>query len=56
MHSYEDHAKLHSAFSATMLSYASHFRQKQGVMENLEYFVERYFKMLALLRFVSIIG
>jgi hypothetical protein len=39
-HRYEDNAKLHSAFSATMLSYATHFRQKQGVIENFKYLGE----------------
>ncbi len=37
MHSYEDNTKFHSTFSATTLSYASHFWRNWGVMENFEY-------------------
>ncbi len=40
MHSYEDSAKFNSAFLVTTLSHASHFRQKQGVIENFEYLGE----------------
>jgi hypothetical protein len=57
MHNYEDNAKFHSSFSATTLSYASRFRRKRGVIENLEYlgeFEKDFRKMLAVLRFVSI--
>jgi hypothetical protein len=39
-HSYKDNAQFHSAFLATMLSYASHFRQNRGVIENFEYLDE----------------
>jgi hypothetical protein len=36
-HSYKDNAKFHSAFLATMLSYASRCRQERGVIEYFEY-------------------
>ncbi len=39
-HSYEDSAKFNVAFSATMLSHASRFRRKRGVIENFEYLCE----------------
>ncbi len=39
-HSYEDSAKFNVAFSATMLSHASRFRRKWGVIENFEYLCE----------------
>jgi hypothetical protein len=34
--SYEDDAKFNSAFSATMLSHASRFWRKRGVIENIK--------------------
>jgi hypothetical protein len=37
MHNYEDNAKFHSAFLAAMLNYATRFRRKWGVIENVEY-------------------
>jgi hypothetical protein len=37
MRSYEDNAKFPSMFLATTLSYATRFRQKWGVIENIEY-------------------
>jgi hypothetical protein len=40
MHSYEDNAKFHSAFSPTTLNYASRFRRNRGVIENVEYLDE----------------
>ncbi len=39
-HRYEDNAKFNVAFSATTLSHASRFRQKRGVIENIEYLCE----------------
>jgi hypothetical protein len=39
-HSYEDNAKFNSAFSATMLRYASRFRRKRGMIEHFEYLSE----------------
>ncbi len=44
--SYEDSAKFNSTSSATMLSLASRFRRKRGVIENFEYLgeFEEYFR------------
>ncbi len=57
-HSYEDNAKFHSAFLATMFSYASCFQQKRGVMEILNIYSRRiwkiFSKMLTVLSFVSV--
>ncbi len=36
-HSYEDNAEFHSAYSATALSYPTHFRQIQRMIENFAY-------------------
>jgi hypothetical protein len=57
-HSYKDKANFHSAFSATMLSYATRFRRKWERIENFEYlgeFEENFQKcLLYILCFVSI--
>ncbi len=46
MHSYEDNTKFNSEFSTTMLSHASRFCRKRGVIENFEYLGEfkEYFR------------
>jgi hypothetical protein len=56
-HSNEDTAKFNITFWATMLSHASLFRRKWGVIKNFKYlceFLRIFSKMLAVLRFESI--
>jgi hypothetical protein len=37
---YEDNAKFLSMLLATLLSYATRFQRKQGVIENFEYLIK----------------
>jgi hypothetical protein len=39
-HSYKEKARFHSVFLATMLSYATCFQRKQGVIDKFEYLGE----------------